>query len=228
MIIMLEALGPVVSLFELLIEGITKVSNLISSKKKKSFQRKILELQLCLENIIDDAQEILSELRIPQNPDKKKKSDKLDKIKKLIYRQRHQLYRLEDHLHDDEIDEIMKLFTPELRRNIRELVQMKQGVITNLVGELMNIDNLKFSGNELILNTNIHLLEWDHDRFIDEGSQYTRNMYLDHKKTKIIISKRLKGQKKVVNDLIECSRRMSEFIKGQIDIESVIGIGRKK
>ena len=55
-----QLLGPLVSLFKLLVEGISKTAGTIKSKKHKAIQRKLVEIQLSLEDIIENAQHLFS------------------------------------------------------------------------------------------------------------------------------------------------------------------------
>ena len=220
---MLESLGPVISLFKLLLEGLSKASKSIKTNKKKSIQRKIIEIQLSLEDIIDNAQEICSfvercshKTRVNQNM--------VRNLESLLYRQHHRINILLDQIRDPNSDEIMKLFAPDIRRNIIDLIHMKRGFIQEVLRSISYFNKIKISKNQLTTNIQSVLLNWNHERFISEGNSYLRSLYDNRKKSNIVISERLSDQRQIVDDLLQCSKELSGFIKKQIGIEDFFGL----
>jgi hypothetical protein len=219
---MLEPLGPVVSLYKLLLEGLSKASKAIKDNKKKAIQRKIIEIQLSLEEIIDNSQEILSFMERFCHENKANQNI-IHELKRLLYRQHQRICILLEQINDHNSGEIMKLFAPEIRRNIIGLIHIKGGFIQEFLQNKSYFENIKISKNQLITNIHSALLDWNHDSFISEGHSYIRSLYANLKKSDIIISKRLQEQKQVVDALIECSKGLSEFIKKDIGIEEFFG-----
>jgi len=212
---MIEYLGPVISLYKLIIDGLKSVYDKSKTEKKKDVQRKIIEVQLLLEDIIDNAQKILSTIK--RNMDKKKFSkEEIDVLRGLLYSQHCRLSLLLDHLRDDTSEEIMKLFAPNIRRRIIDLVHIKRGAIGHLIFDLHRLDEMQ------IPYTNTAMYEWSHDRFIEEGGSYADQILLQTKKKKISVFERMDEQEKIVSELAECSKKLSDFIKSQMDIEDVV------
>lgn len=60
---MIEYLGPVISLYKLIIDGLKSVYDKSKTEQKRDVQRKIIAVQLLLEDIIDNAQKILYTIR---------------------------------------------------------------------------------------------------------------------------------------------------------------------
>ncbi len=212
---MIEYLGPVISLYKLITDSLKSLYDKGKVKKKKHIQRKIIEIQLSLEDIIDNAQEILS--LIKRNAEKKSFSkEEIDVLKRLLYSQRHRLHLLLAHLRDDTSEEIMKLFAPNIRRRIIDLVHIKGGAIEYLIFDLHRSDEKRFP----YINSAIY--EWNHDRFIEEGSSYAAQILRRTEKRKISIFERIEEQEGIVTGLAECSKELSDFIRSQIDIEDVV------
>lgn len=212
---MIEYLGPVISLYKLIIDGLKSVYDKSKGEKKKDVQRKILQIQLSLEDIIDNAKEILSIIK--RNTYKKEFSkEEIAVLKRLLYSQRHRLHLLLYHLSDDTSEEIMKLFAPNIRRRIIDLVHIKGGAIQHLLFDLHRFDEMQ------IPYTNTAMYKWSHDRFIEEGDTYTNQILLQAKKKEISVFERMEEQEGIVSDLAECSKELSDFIKSQMDIEDVV------
>lgn len=212
---MIEYLGPVISLYKLIIDGLKLVYDKSKVEKKKDVQRKIVEIQLSLEDIIENAQEILSIIK--RNAEKKKfDKEEIDVLRRLLYSQRHRLHLLVDHLHDDTSEEIMKLFAPNIRRRIIELVHIKGGAIQHLILDLCRLDEMQ------IPYANTVMYEWNHDRFVAEGDSYTDQILLRTKNKKISVFEMMEKQERIVSELAECSKELSDFIKSQMDIEDVV------
>ncbi len=215
---MIEFLSPVVSLFKLIIDSLEKVSGSIRSTRKKQFFRKIIELQLCLEDIIDRAENIISFIEDSRRHKIAKKD--LDQFQRLLYKQNQKLYNLTDILSDDAFDEIMTLFAPETKRKIWMLINLKGGFIQEVVRRFHSFEQVELINNEITIKTK--LLEWNHDTFLEKGHSYLTELEKGLKKASIPISNRQQEQEQIVKALINCSSELSEFIKSQVKVEDVI------
>jgi hypothetical protein len=109
----------------------------------------------------------------------------------------------------------MKLFAPNTRRRIIDLIHIKGGAIEHLIFDLYRLDEKRLSC------TDSAMYEWNHDRFIEEGRSYT-DQILWHTKKRISIFERIEEQEGIVFKLAECSKELSDFIKSQMDIEDVV------
>jgi hypothetical protein len=219
---MIEYISPIVSLFKLIVDGLSKAGESIKGSQKKEIQRKIIEIQLALEDIIDRAQEILSAIEELSSREKIAKKD-IEPLQHLIYRQRNKIYRLMDLLVDEVLDNIMKLFVPEARRMILSLMNRKNSFLSDLVS---NVEEIKVTKNQLIIKS--VLIDWNHEAFIEQGHSYLRQVAQISKRSTVPISNHIDNQKQIVNALIECSKEMSDLIKKQIKIEDVVIRKRRK
>lgn len=70
--------------------------------------------------------------------------------------------------------------------------------------------------------TNTAIYEWGHDKFIEKGDSYADQILLQTKKKQISVFERMDEQEKIVSELAECSKELSDFIKSQMDIEDVV------
>ncbi len=219
---MIEYLSPIVSLFKLIVDGLSKAGESIKGSQKKEIQRKIIEIQLALEDIIDRAQEILSAIEELSSREKIAKKD-IEPLQHLIYRQNNRIYRLIDLLADEVSDNIMKLFVPEARRMIWDLINQKGGFLSDLV---RHFEEIKVTKNQVTIKA--VLIDWNHEAFIEQGHSYLRQVERSSKRSTVPISNRIDNQKQIVDALIECSKEMSDLIKKQIKIEDVVIRKRRK
>ena len=225
---MIEALGPLVSLFRLFLEGLTKVTQSADNSYKRGVQRKILELQLSLQDVIDNGLEILATI-FPSNTDRRPlDEDAIRRFTQLVYAQRRAIATIAEQLCDENLKDIMGLFTPETRRSIGELVHMKGGVIDELLDCLLKYTEAKERGQQLTVEVNTAVLTWNHDRFVAEGHSYTRFVFRARADTNISLLQRLEEQQPVLRELVQCSNRLSEFISKHFDLDTVIGIRRTR
>jgi len=219
---MLESIGPIISLFKLFAEGLAKAAKKISSSHKRALWRKILEIQLSLEAIIDNAQEILSAIEETIYDNNKNNEQIVRSIQSLVYRQYRRINMLLDQMRDKDSDEIMRLFAPDIRRNILELIHLKGGVISHMLNTLRNWKDVEISGREIVTNLKSNLLTWDHEKFLLEGSSYIEKLDSSPTRKKVVVSDHLQKQRALVNDLMNCSKQLSSFIKSQMSLEDVI------
>ena len=205
-----------VSLFKLIIDGLSKATESIKGSNKKEIQRKIIEIQLALEDVVDRAEEILAAIEELSSREKVAKED-VETFKRLIYRQNNRIYRLINLLADDALENIMKLFVPEVRRIIWDLIDRKGSFLAHLVH---NFEDIKLTKNQITIKS--VLLDWDHEAFVEQGHSYLRHIERSSKRTTIPISEHIDSQKQIVKALIECSEKMSALIKKQIKVEDVV------
>lgn len=212
---MIAYLSLIVSLFKLVIEGVKSGHDKANLEKKRDIQRKIIEIQLLLEDIIDNAQKILPIIK-RKMATKKFSKEESEVLKALSYSQWRKLDLLLGHMDDPTSEELMRLFAPDTRRKIIELIFIKGGVIRELVF------HLRHSEETQVLYASSVMYEWNHDRFLAEGSSYTNQILRPTKKKKISIFERIEEQEGIVSQLAECSKELSDFIKSHMDIEDVI------
>jgi hypothetical protein len=204
-------------------EGLSTISKTIKTNKKKAIQRKIIEVQLSLEDIIDNAKEIITYIE-RDNHISEINQNMFNNLQFLIYRQHHLIHVILDHMNDSNMEEIMKLFAPNIRRNILELVHIKMGFIEEVLRSISNHKNYKILNNKMTITIQPELLDWNHEKFINNGHQYLRSFDKNDKKSDIVISEHLPEQRKVVDALVQCSMELSVFINEQIGLEEFFGI----
>ena len=87
---MIELLAPLISITKLLSEGLKSLRKQKITGKKREFQKAIVSIQLLLEDIIRNAQEILSIV------ERRKTAEELDsdEINRLVYLCQMQLYNI--------------------------------------------------------------------------------------------------------------------------------------
>lgn len=219
---MLESLGPVVSLFKLFIEGLVKAGQKLKSCHKRTIRRKILEIQLSLEAIIDNAQEILSAIEGCAHDNYKLNEESVGDVRDMVYRQHRRIDMLLEQMEDKDSDEVMRLFTPDIRRHIIDLIHIKRGVISNMVLAVRAYENIQISRSRLVASLSPALLTWDHEKFLREGHSYLRSLTLSPDRKKFVISDRLKEQQAIVDSLMQCSKQLSGFIRSEIGLGDVI------
>jgi hypothetical protein len=126
---MIESLGPLVSLFKLLVEGISKSAKAIKSSKNRAIKRKLIEIQLSLEDIIDNAEYLFSLIENSVGKTQKENRELVEGFKKALHKQLERLRIFMDQITDNTSEEILKIFAPELRRNILILTQRKMSAV---------------------------------------------------------------------------------------------------
>src|SRR3989337_4165980 len=109
-----------------------------------------------------------------------------------------------------------KKFFQFLNTLVINLIHIKGGFIQEVIRTFSLFKNIRISKNQIIGSVEPALLDWNHDRFIIEGLSYVRTLQESYKTSDVVISERLSDQRQVVDDLVECSKRLSEFIKTQI------------
>jgi tRNA U34 5-carboxymethylaminomethyl modifying GTPase MnmE/TrmE len=220
---MLEYLSPIVTLFKLILDGLSRRRDISKSGHKKELQRRVIEIQLCLEDIIDRAQEILSLVdQYSHKGDKFRETD-IRRLQWLLYKQNNKIRLLLNMLAEPESDEMMKVFAPSTRRKIIALINFKGGFISELTASLWSFDRVKLVNKQAIVET--YILNWNHDNFLKRSDSYLDHLDEDIRKrntVSLVISDRRKEQEQTVKALIKCSKEFSSFIRSHIKIEDII------
>jgi hypothetical protein len=212
---MIEYLAPVISLGKLITEGLKSIRNKSIVRSKRVVQRKIIQVQLLLEDVIDNAHRILSIIENKAHTRKLSPAE-TNELLSLSRSQQSNIILIVKHLSDYTSDDILKLFAPSTRRRIFELIHIKGGVIQELLRDL------QLSDEEDVLYADSVMYEWDFDRFIDNGFSYARAIVRHQNSEKISIFERLPEQRDIVAQLAACSQELSDFIRGQMNIEDVV------
>lgn len=216
----MDFLSPVVSLFNLFNEGLKMANDIIKSSQSNSVKRKIIQIQLTLEDIIENAHEILSIAK--GSSQKNHIPNDLQTLETMLFLQVRNLRRLLDFVRDDTSEKIMKMFTPKMRRNIIDLIHFKGGIIESVLYILSdyNKEYFQLKKNELIINTNPILLNWNHGKFITDSIEYTRQIE-EMKTIQMVFSERYEEHEQIVRELAACSNELSDFIKSNISLADV-------
>ena len=226
---MIESLGPLVSLFRLFIEGISKAGKTIKSSKNRAIQRKLIEIQLSLEDIIENAEHLFSLIESSTGKTQKENRDLVDEFKRVLYAQLERIRIFLNQITDHTSEEILKVFAPDLRRNILLLTQKKISVVNWVLSALYDvIQRTTISRDGLKATIQSSLINWDHQRFVAEGRSYLAELGRSSKKSKLLLSDHLKEQKEIIKSLSLCSKDFSEFIKEHVKIQDAIGLIARK
>ena len=226
---MIESLGPLVSLFKLLVEGISKAARAIKSSKNRAIQRKLIEIQLSLEDIIENAEHLFFLIESSTGKTQKKNRELVEEFKRALYAQLVRIRIFMDQITDHTSEEILKVFAPDLRRNILLLTQRKMSAVSWVLSAMYEIIQ-RTTISRGVLKTTIQsaLINWDHQRFVAEGESYLAELGRSSKKTNVLLSDHLKEQKEIIKSLSLCSKSFSEFIKEHVKIQDAIGLVAKK
>lgn len=226
---MIQYLSPLVSLFKLLVEGISQVSEKIKPSRHRGVQRKLIEIQLSLEDIIENAEHILSMIERSTRSTQEENRRIVIEFERMLHVQLRRIHILMDQVTDDTSQEILKVFAPNLRRNILLLTETKMGVINWALTTMYDtMGRVTVSKEGLKASVESALITWDHQRFITEGPLYLDKLIRSRKKGKVLLSDHLDEQKKILKSLILCSTNLSEFINEHVKIQDAIGhIGKK-
>lgn len=213
---MIESFGPIGSLFRLIVDGLKGASRLGKLSKKRNVARKIVEIQLYLEDIIERAEKILSV--IDRNVGKKKLPKKEGRLlQELLHSQLHKIEALQLSLHDDTADQIMKLFLPKIRRQIGGLIHAKGGAINDLIDFFPHFDETQGAYEDF------GAPDWNHSIFMREGlAHISYRGRPASKKTKVSLFDRMDERKARVAELVNCSEELSDFIRSNIPIEEAV------
>ncbi len=225
---MIESLGPLVSLFKLLTQGIAESWKAIKSSRDKAIQRKFIEIQLSLEDIIENAERLFVLIEKSRDKDQKENQDLLEEFKSGLYAQIQRLNILIDQVTDHTSGEILKLFAPDLRRKISLLIHSKMSAIYIVLRGMYDIkEKTTISKEGFTATIQTALLNWNHQKFVTGGESYLRELGEHSKKASLVFSDHLQEQKKVIEDLTACSNDFSEFLKEHVSLPDAVGVLRK-
>jgi len=225
---MIEYLGPLVSLFKLLTQGIAESWKAIKSSRNKAIQRKFIEIQLSLEDIIENAERLFVLIEKSRDKDQKENQDLLEEFRSGLYAQIQRLNILIDQITDHTSGEILKLFAPDLRRKISLLIHSKMSTIYIVLRGMYDIKEKTTISKEGFTETiQTALLNWNHQKFVTGGESYLRELGRHSKKASLVLSDHLQEQKEVIEDLTVCSNDFSEFLKEHVSLPDAVGVLRK-
>lgn len=217
---MLEILNPVISLYKLLVDALSPVLDKANSDNRRDLQRRIIEIQLLLEDIIDCAIPLISEIK----KYKGKLSLERNEIDTLRFFFSMQQDRLELLLHlftEHTSKELMSLFAPAVKRRIEDLVCYKSAILIEVVG---TIYYHFFSSEDMVAKLPMYedsysLHNWSHERFMKEES-YVQE--LSSQTTELVMTQRIREQEKVIAELIKYSEDFANLIRQKINLEEAI------
>jgi len=225
---MIEYLGPLVSLFKLLTQGIAESWKAIKSSRNKAIQRKFIEIQLSLEDIIENAERLFVLIEKSRDKDQKENQDLLEEFRSGLYAQIQRLNILIDQITDHTSGEILKLFAPDLRRKISLLIHSKMSTIYIVLRGMYDIkEKTTISKEGFTATIQTALLNWNHQKFVTGGESYLRELGRHSKKASLVLSDHLQEQKEVIEDLTVCSNDFSEFLKEHVSLPDAVGVLRK-
>ncbi|MCF8146040.1 MAG: hypothetical protein K9N21_19200 [Deltaproteobacteria bacterium] len=225
---MIESLGPLVSLFKLFTQGVAESWKAIKSSRDKAIQRKFIEIQLSLEDTIENAERLFVIIERSRDKDEKDNGYLLEEFKSGLYAQIQRLNIFIDQITDRTSGEILKLFAPDLRRKISLLIQSKMSAMFIVLRGMYDIEEKATITKEGITATiQTALLNWNHVKFVAGGESYLRELGQHSKNTSLVLSDHLQEQKKVIEDLIECSNDFSKFLKEHVRLPDAVSVLRK-
>ncbi len=226
---MIEYLGPLVSLFKLFVEGISKAGKTIKSSKNKAIQRKLIEIQLSLEDIIENAEHLFSLIERSTGKTQKENRVLVEDFKAALYAQIERIRIFMNQITDHTSEEILKIFAPDLRRNVLLLTQTKMSAVNWVLSAMYDIiQRTTISKDGLKATIQSALINWDHQTFVADGRSYFAELGRSSKKAQLLLSDHLKEQKEIIKSLSLCSKDFSEFIKEHVKIQDAIGLVAKK
>jgi len=121
------SIGKLVELFKLIINGLSYAKDKIIETEDKEIMRKIIQIQLSLEDIVDNAKKQLKLIKeIPHDY-------KINDIRELLINQRDKILFLSDLLYDKVFERIFKLYDPKTRRSIERIVMIKEGALYEVI-----------------------------------------------------------------------------------------------
>ncbi len=225
---MIESLAPLVSLFKFIIQGMTESWKAIKSSRNKAIQRKFIEIQLSLEDIIDNAERLFVLIEKSREKDQRENRDLLEEFKSGLYTQIQRLNILIDQITDHTSGEFLKLFAPDLRRKISLLIHTKMSTVYVVLRGMYDIkEGATISKEGFTVTIQTALLNWNHQKFVAEGESYLRELGRHSKKDSLLLSDHLQAQKEVIESLTLCSKDFSEFLKEHVSIQDALGLLRK-
>ena len=154
---MIEQLGTLLTAVELFKDGITSILQWGDLGKRNDIQRRIISIQLNLEDIISTAEKIfilIKDVSVKEN------QSKLQSIKALAFSQLSSIRKLNIDMMDEEFVKVIKLMAPSFGREIFQYVHPKQERLRTLlqVDDLSN-NSLKNLYNESHITNGMEILD---------------------------------------------------------------------
>lgn len=146
---MIEYLSPIAAVYNILKNAIKDAMDHFELSQRKEIQRKIVSLQLILVNIIETADRIYERIDVIRANAHDSNRKVLEDIKALAFSQNHALYKLATELEDSTTEEILRLLSPNVRRDLNLNINSKRARI----GLLMKVDDLTTKGIKNLYTT---------------------------------------------------------------------------
>lgn len=154
---MIEQLGTLLTAVELFRDGITSILNWGGLSKRKDIQRRIVSIQLNLEDIISTAEKIFMLIK---DVSETKNQPQIQDIKALAFSQLSSIRKLTIDMMDEEFEKIIKLMAPSFGREIFNYVHPKQERLRTLLRvDDLSTDNLKRLYNESHMSNGMEILD---------------------------------------------------------------------
>ncbi len=154
---MIEQLGTLLTAVELFRDGITSILKWGDLSKRKDIQRRILSIQLNLEDIISTAEKIFILIK---DASATKNRTKLQDIKALAFSQLSSIQKLTIDMTDGEFEKVIKLMAPGFGREIFKYVHPKQERLRTLLRvDDLSTTNLKHLYDESHMANGMEILD---------------------------------------------------------------------
>jgi len=182
-----------------------------------------------LEDIIENAEHLFSLIERSTKKTQKKNHELVEDFKAALYAQIERIRIFMGQITDHTSEEILKIFAPDLRRNVLVLTQTKMSAVNWVLSAILDIiQKTTISKDGLKATIQSALITWDHQRFVADGRSYFAELGRSSKKTQLLLPDHLKEQKEIIKSLSLCSKNFSEFIKEHVKIQDAIGLVAKK
>lgn len=138
---MIDQLGTLLTALDLFKDGIGAVLKWGELSKRKDIQRRIISIQLNLEDIISTAEKIFN---IIEEACTSNDQSKLQDLKALAFSQISSIRKLSMDMRDEEFEKVVKLMAPEFGREVFRYIHPKQERLRTLTRvDDYNIASLK-------------------------------------------------------------------------------------
>ena len=154
---MIEQLGTLLTAIGLFKDGIGSVLKWSELSKRKDIQRRIISIQLSLEDIISTAEKIFNIIEEACTSDDQ---SKVQDLKVVAHSQIYSIRKLSMDMREEEFGKVIKLMAPEFGREIFRYIHPKQERLRTLTRvDDFNIDRLKELYDESHTNEGKEILE---------------------------------------------------------------------
>ena len=154
---MIEQLGTLLTAVELFRNAITSILNWGDLSKRKDIQRRIVSIQLNIEDIISTAEKIFMLIK---DASATKNQTNLQDIKALAFSQLSSIRKLTIDMMDEEFEKIIKLMAPSFGREIFNHVLPKQERLRALLRvDDLSTDSLKKLYDESHMSNGMEILD---------------------------------------------------------------------